>query len=682
MRTCFLFSLILTHIVWATPKFMSISISYILEGALFEVKKLPLSSPNHEHFKLKITQTDSSYILKLIPLVPITLQKLNVIVQTSEYQKFFSNGFQSWTFTQWYTQKDKVKKVGFPFGRFVKPYGDYTFWYKMAYNKKNPRSHFFTILEKNNGKWDFWASLSDEIAYTIFKRLQNDKIVIHKDVEGLDVTKPIEILQISYKKDVLISDIQAYFSKLFPKEPEPPVLGWTSWYNHYTKVNENIVLENLEGFYYNRLPIDYIQVDDGWQQKVGDWEPNGKFSKNLKDLTEDIHKRKYKAGLWIAPFIVEKKSSIYKNRKDWLVFKPNTEKLLKVGFNPLWSGFFSPAFYTLDIYHPEVQIYLRNIFKRATEKWQFDLLKLDFLYAVALVPRNGKTRAMIMNDALKLLVAWKSKAKIIGCGVPLTPAMGKLEYCRIGPDIGLNWDTKWMKKLKNLERISTMNAIHNTINRSFLNGITFGNDPDVSILRTSNNRLKEHQKKTLFYVNHLLGNLNFISDNPTEWTDSILNIYKTVFPHLPPKVTDWKEIDKLYSIKLENNYLLVVNMNRKPMILTINDSLVFECIEKKILKKNDEIQLKYGECVLLASIDCEQDIALVGSSGYILPNKAIEAMASNFEEQSITVTFNPNMKIHKLWIKIPQDWNECKINQKETQIIVVNGIKIALIDIN
>ncbi len=680
MRVIFLIFILQFNCLFATPKWLSITISYWLENTLFEEKNISFENFHNEHFKIKITQTDSTFTIKLIPHVPITLQKFHVMIQTSEYQKFFSNGFQSWTLTQWYFVNDKVKKVGFPFGKIVKPYGDYAFWYHIAHNKKNPRSHFFTILEKNRGKWDFYASLNDDYAYTIFEKINNQSIAIHKDVEGLELIKPFEILQLYFQTNIELHQIQSYIVNLFQKNVAPPVIGWTSWYNYYTNINENIVLENLDGFYYNRLPIDYIQIDDGWQQKVGDWEPNGKFSKNLKDLTEDIHKRKYKAGLWIAPFIVEKNSYVYKHRKDWLVFKPGTNKLLKAGYNPLWSGFFSSAFYVLDIYHPEVQIYLRNTLKRATEKWQFDLLKLDFLYAVALVPRNGKTRAMIMNDAIKLLNAWKGKAKLLGCGVPLASAFGKLDYCRIGPDIGLYWDTRWMKKLKNLERISTMNAIHNTLNRCFLNGLTFGNDPDVSILRTTNNHLKPHQKKTLFYVNHLLGNLNFISDNPIEWTDSILNIYKIIFPHQPLKVTDWKENEKLYAIKLDDYYLLMVNMNHRKFIIEVKDSLLYDGINQRILKKGDEFTLKHGEAALLQKVDCEQDIGFVGSVGYILPGKEVEAIASDFENQSITVSTNPKVKIQKLWLKIPQDWNECKINGKQALITVVNGVKLAWIE--
>ena len=675
-----IFGLFLSTISLFSQKILTLNLAYKIDEVLFEVKNLTLENPKNEHLSLKISQTDSTFVVQIVPIIPMKLQKFNVHIQTNVYEKFLGNGFQSWSLTKWYTLNDKIKKVGFPFGKWVKPYGDYEFWYKIANHPKHPRSHYFTLIEKKERKRDFFISLNEEQAYTIFEFINSENIIIHKDVEGWEIHKPSEILSIYYKKSVELAEIQEFFQRQFTKSPEPPVLGWTSWYNYYTQINENIVLENLEGFYHNRLPIDFIQVDDGWQKEVGDWEPNGKFSLNLKDLTEDIHKRKFKAGLWIAPFIAEQNSFLFKERKDWLVTNPDNYKLVKVGFNPLWSGFFKPAFYALDIYNPEVQIYIRNVLKTIVKKWEFDLLKLDFLYAVATIPRNGKTRAMIMNDALKLLVTWKGNAKLLGCGVPLALAMNKMDYCRIGPDISLNWDTKWMRKLKNLERISTMNAIHNTINRAIFNDIAFGNDPDVSILRTQNTKLKPHQKLTLFYVNHLLGNLNFISDNPTEWTDSILSIYKIIFPHQPLKIVDFHENEDLYIVDFQDDYALWVNMNKKKHVLTVQDSIIYESIHSRILKKGDKITLKYGESILFKRVDTEQDIAFVGSTGYILPGREIEALASDFENHSISVSINPKMKINKIWLKIPQDWADCKINGEEAKILVINGVKIAVFE--
>lgn len=41
------------------------------------------------------------------------------------------------------------------------------------------------------------------------------------------------------------------------------------------------------------------------------------------------------------------------------------------------------SFYALDIDHPEVQAYLKQVFDRVLQDWGFDLVKLDFLYGAA-----------------------------------------------------------------------------------------------------------------------------------------------------------------------------------------------------------------------------------------------------------------------------------------------------------
>ena len=85
--------------------------------------------------------------------------------------------------------------------------------------------------------------------------------------------------------------------------------------------------------------------------------------------------------------------------------------------------------------------------------WGFDLVKLDFLYAVCMLPTEYKTRGQIMCEAMDFLREVIGDKLILGCGVPLGPAFGKVDYCRIGPDVGLNWDGAPKEKLLHRERV-------------------------------------------------------------------------------------------------------------------------------------------------------------------------------------------------------------------------------------
>ena len=102
---------------------------------------------------------------------------------------------------------------------------------------------------------------------------------------------------------------------------------------------------------------------------------------------------------------------------------------------------------------------------------------------------------------------------ILGCGVPLGSAFGLVDYCRIGPDVGLDWEGPWFHRYIHRERVSTHTAIRNAIGRSVLDHRAFLNDPDVFLLRDEGVQLSSSQKELLSRVNALMGSLLFTSDD-------------------------------------------------------------------------------------------------------------------------------------------------------------------------
>ena len=45
---------------------------------------------------------------------------------------------------------------------------------------------------------------------------------------------------------------------------------WCSWYHYFTKVTEQDMLENLDAIEDLQLPVDVVQLDDGYQAEIGD----------------------------------------------------------------------------------------------------------------------------------------------------------------------------------------------------------------------------------------------------------------------------------------------------------------------------------------------------------------------------------------------------------------------------
>ena len=164
--------------------------------------------------------------------------------------------------------------------------------------------------------------------------------------------------------------------------------------------------------------------------------------------------------------------------------------------------------------------YLRRVFDRVLNDWGFDLVKLDFLYGAAPFGNARESRAARMYRAMELLRTWCGQKQILGCGVPVMPAFGLVDYCRVSCDVGLDWDDVWYMRLFHRERVSTKQAINNTLFRRQLNGRAYGSDPDVFFLREENCKLTAEQKRTLATVNALLGNVFLTSDMPSHYTDA------------------------------------------------------------------------------------------------------------------------------------------------------------------
>ena len=264
---------------------------------------------------------------------------------------------------------------------------------------------------------------------------RSNKLIIKKDCEGLIIENCTTLLDFYSCEHFEFICFQSYFQLQQLKQIHAkPAIGWTSWYYYYTNISEKIIQDNLDAFINNNVPIEIFQIDDGWQKAVGDWlNFNDKFPNGLKNIVEKIKEKNIKAGLWLAPFACEQNSFIVKEKPHWIL-KDDKGKFLKIGFNPAWSYWF----YALDFYLDEVRDYLKKVFHTILIEWNFDLVKLDFLYGTALIARNGKSRGQIMYEAMQFLRECVGDKMILGCGVPLLPANGTTEYCRIGPDIHLS----------------------------------------------------------------------------------------------------------------------------------------------------------------------------------------------------------------------------------------------------
>ena len=339
----------------------------------------------------------------------------------------------------------------------------------------------------------------------------------------------------------------------------------------------------------------------------------------------------YKAGLWLAPFICEKKSKTYRNHPDWLLRHSNG-KPVKAAYNGMWRSWM----YVLDFYNAEVREYLRSVFDAIFKVWSFDMVKLDFLYAVALQPPRNKTRGQVMFEAMQWLNKLTQGKTVLGCGVPLGVAFGAVDYCRIGADVHTQWDMTSLKWANARERPSTINTLHNSIFRYHTNTFAFGNDPDVSILRNENNKLLPEQRYTLFLTNQIFGQLQFVSDYINEYDAETLKLYLSQFPFRAKEITFVNNSKELYEVHFsigELPYIAYLNLSENAGFARLPDEgrgvVYFNNKTRDIAHSGNSISLNPYESVCFLVVPPASNAMLfvpAGSKAHLFPASEIGAM--------------------------------------------------------
>ena len=463
-------------------------------------------------FSLREVSNDEGYSLRVIPEGKVSLQKIEAVFEFlfEKDDALFLNGYQSWTYSPERSVDEYDKSMKhcpkfadkmFAFSR----YGD-GFFYPPRYQKGVLHGYSYAYVRRGDTYFLF-ASLRENSGFTriVFNTNKNE-IRLEKDCEGRVINSEYPALDFLFLKGEENEVFDAYFKALGIKcLPAEKATGYTSWYNCYQDISAARIESDLEGL--KTLPArpDVFQIDDGFEQYVGDWlevDPK-KFPDGTKPIAEKILAEGYKAGIWLAPFVCEKNSRLFKEHPEYLL-KDKDGAPLCCGSN--WSGAFA-----LDFYNQNLREYIRQCVETYKEQG-FSLFKLDFLYAVCMNPRPDKTRGEIMEEAMAFLRDVCGDSQILACGVPLAPAFGKAEYCRIGPDVSLSYDDKAFMRLFHAERPSTRHTMMNTVFRRQLSHRAFLNDPDVFILRDDNTSLSPSQKTALATVNALFGGVLFASD--------------------------------------------------------------------------------------------------------------------------------------------------------------------------
>ncbi len=501
-------------------------IEYSVKGKNFTSNKL-----STEHFTVEKSECGNRTVLNLHANEPIAIQRFQIILPYSfkNENRIFVNGYQSWTDSREYFIDEKMSELS----RFAEFYVKTPIMQKIGVGKsgdyficKYPRKQgvFYGWsygYVRTGNKIDLFGSLSERCGFTIVRfDVGNQQVILEKELQGVTFTG--ETLIADYARITAEYDeaFDTYFDLMGVEcTQKEKKCGYTTWYNYYGGVTQDIVIRDLESLSKLDEKVDIFQIDDGYQKAIGDWleTKKEKFPDGMKKIADEIHKKGMLAGLWLAPLAVTKESSVYKNHRDWLVHDKKGKPYVA---GPNWG-----PFYALDIYNKDAAAYIRNFFNVILNEWGYDMVKLDFLYAACCLPIHNKTRGQVMCDAMDFIRDCVGDKMILGCGVPLMPAFGKVDFCRIGADVDLTWVRR---KNRIREDVSTPNTVNCTVFRRHLNGRAFLNDPDVFLLRDNNMNMSFKQRELLAKINGYFGSLLFVSDNVEDYSDAQMKVFLNI----------------------------------------------------------------------------------------------------------------------------------------------------------
>ena len=479
-------------------------------------------------------RTGACWHVEVEPEVPVSVSGIvsTLACDVRGAKAIYLNGYQSWTDSYergvWAAMpgltrapKALIKKYQLDWS------GDYRF------TREDPRpgcQHGFAYgYLRYEGRVLFVGSLDEASGFTtIRENAWKNTLSFEKEPPAapLAVGERRELMGLYVGEGELDREVGAWLAAAGVEAlPARKVIGYSSWYRHYNNINEQCLMADLAGVASVAAETPHegadvlFQVDDGYA-KVGDWlRPDARrFPGGMASLAEAAHEKGMLAGLWQAPFICEKESALAAEHPDWVLDLPGAE-----GANFNWSGAI-----VLDTLNPEVRAHVAKSLRTTTANWGYDLLKLDFLFAACMVAHDGKNCGELMADAIALIrESVAPGTRLLLCGVPLASAFGTCEYCRVGCDVGLDWDDKPHMRLLHRERISTKQSLADARGRAHLDGRAFGCDPDIFFLR-DDVQLSDEQRAQMLETSAHAGTVMLTSDDMGAWTATQRTQYRAL----------------------------------------------------------------------------------------------------------------------------------------------------------
>lgn len=336
------------------------------------------------------------------------------------------------------------------------------------------------------------------------------------------------------------TDIEAHFAAAIQKNhpmlrTEEIPTGWCSWLVYGPEVTAQNIYDNLKAIKEHGLNLKYIQLDDGYQPHMGDWlSATEAFEGGVRKLCLDIKEQGFEPAIWVAPFIAEEKSELFRTHPDWFVKDSAGKPLVsdKVSF----GGWRCGPWYMLDGTNPGAQQYLTHVFKTMREEWGVKYFKLDanMWGALPFGQRFEKNRTCVEAYRMGMRAILEGAGYdsfLLGCNAPMWPSLGLVHGMRVTND--------------NARRFDVFAGIaKECFARNWQHNRLWVNDPDTVLLRNRERVVLDpagnptvvssglSRKEFLFNATYTLasGGMVLSGDDITEFTEQNVADLKKLLP--------------------------------------------------------------------------------------------------------------------------------------------------------
>ena len=334
--------------------------------------------------------------------------------------------------------------------------------------------------------------------------------------------------------------------------------GWCSWYCFGPEVTEKQVLDNLDAIATSVPTLRYVQIDDGYQSAMGDWLETGTaFGGGVQGVLKKIKERGFEPAIWVAPFIAEAASKVFRDHPDWFIKDAEGKPLPsdKVTF----GGWRHGPWYALDGTNTEVQRHLETVFRTMRQEWGCTYFKLDANFWGAMHgghfhdPHATRIEAYRRGMAAILRGAGKDSF-LLGCNHPIWPSLGLIHGSRSSNDISRDWNTFARTARENLSR-------------NWQNGQLWWNDPDCAVLAGDLTSDEFLFHATALYAT---GGMLLSGDDLTHLSPERLKILKKLLPPTGVAAHFEDETLRIGIVTLPDRYVLCLfNWQDTPQELSV-----------------------------------------------------------------------------------------------------------------